>query len=180
MKKAIWYFMIIVSSGVLACKSQTIQSNNVNFEFTGENTGNGSFTVSQLTGDKKTKLLVSGNPLKLKITTHEQVYDLKKYTLGSTELKVQILEYQEPLKSIFTEIPIPNKPNPVIKTWNATEGKILIQLIEGQSEENRDCTNPYIVTVKLSDVKFTENDSKQTFSLKTQVFNNFRVGWCPD
>jgi U3 small nucleolar ribonucleoprotein component len=180
MKKVIWYLMIVLVV-MLACKSQTIQPETVNFEFIGESTGNASFNVSQLTSDKKTKLIISTDPIKLKITTKEQVYDLKNYT-SSTDLKAQILEYQEPLKGILPEIPFPvgYKPIPVIKTWNATEGTIIIQLIEGQPLENRQCTNPYKVTVKLSNVKFNTNDNKESFTLKTQLFKDFRVGWCPE
>ena len=179
MKKVIWYF-VIVFVGMVACNSQTLQPETVNFEFIGESTGNASFNISQLTSDKKTKLIILANPIKLKITAKEQVYDLKNY-LSSTDLKAQILEYQEPLKSILPTIPLPSdyKPVPVTKTWNATEGTITIQLIEGQPQENRECSNPYTVTVKLSNAKFTTNDSKQIFILKTQVFKDFRVGWCP-
>ena len=179
MKKVIWYLMIVLV-GVLACNNQTLQPENLNFEFTGESTGNASFNVSQLTSDKKTKIIVLSDPLKLKITTKEQVYDLKNY-VGSADLKAQILEYEMPLKSILPEIPPPlvYKPIPIIRTWDATEGTISIQLIEGQPLENRQCSNPYKVTVKLSNVKFTTNDSKQIFTLKTQVFKDFRVGWCP-
>ncbi len=179
MKKVIWYLMIVLV-GILACKSQTIQPETVNFEFTGESTGVSSFKVLQLTSNKKNELSILADPMKLKITTKEQVYDLKNY-IGSADLKAQILEYERPLTSILPEIPFPvdYKPVPVIKTWNATEGTISIQLIEGQPLENRQCSNPYKVTVKLSNVKFTTNDSKQIFTLKTQVFKDFRVGWCP-
>lgn len=179
MKKVIWY-LIIVLVGTLACNNQTLQPENANFEFIGESTGNASFNVSQLTSNKKIMLTISANPIKLKITNKEQVYDLKNYT-SSTDLKAQILEYERPLKSILPEIPFPvgYKPIPVTKTWNATEGTISIQLIEGQPQENRECSNPYKVTVKLSNVKFTTNDNKQIFTLKTQVFKDFRVGWCP-
>ncbi|MEA5459215.1 hypothetical protein VB796_09210 [Arcicella sp. LKC2W] len=180
MKKVIWY-LIIVLVGVLACKSQMVQPEVTNFEFVGESTGNASFNVSQLTNDKKTKLIISANPLKLKITTKEQVYDFKNYA-SSLDLKAQILEYQDPLKGILPEIPPSTNvnSNPIIKTWNVTEGTITVQLIEGQPLENRDCSNPYKITVKLSNVKFTTNDSKEVFMLKTQLFKDFRVGWCPE
>jgi hypothetical protein len=179
MKKIIWYFMIVLA-GMLACNNKTLQPENVNFEFTGESVGVSSFKVFQLTSNKKTELNISADPIKLKITTKEQVYDLKNY-IGSADLKAQILEYQEPLKSILPEIPpsLVYKPIPIVRTWDATEGTITIQLMEGQPKENRECSNPYKVTVKLSNVKFTTNSSKQVFTLKTQEFKDFRVGWCP-
>jgi hypothetical protein len=179
MKKVTWYLMIVLV-GMFACKSQTIQPEAVNFEFNGESTGNASFSVSQLTSDKKTKLLINVEPIKLKITTKEQLYDLKSY-VSSANLKAQIEEYQEPLKGILPEIPPPlnAKPNPVTKTWKATEGTVLIQLIKGQPQENNQCRNEYIVTVKLSDVKFITTDSEQIFILKSHIFKDYRVGWCP-
>jgi hypothetical protein len=126
MKKTIWYFLIVL---VLGCKDKTLSPKQKSFEFTGESTGNASFNVSQLTNDKKTKLIISSNPIKLKITSKEQVYDLKDYT-SSMDLKAQILEYQEPLNGILPQIPLSTKPTVVVKTWNATEGTIAVQLIE--------------------------------------------------
>ena len=90
MKKVIWYLMIVFV-GVLACNSQSLQPEMVNFEFNGESTGNASFSVSQLTSDKKAILIISTDPMKLKITTKEQTYDLKNYTRLIIYIDIHVL-----------------------------------------------------------------------------------------
>jgi hypothetical protein len=125
---------------------------------------------------------ISADPIKLKVSAKEQIYNFKDYV--SPNLSAQINEYQNIIKNLLPEIPlpiIPKNPNPVLKTWNAIDGTISIKLNSGEPKENRQCNNPYNVTLKLTNVKFISSDKKkETFILKNQEVNSLLVGWYPE
>jgi hypothetical protein len=177
--KNLFYFLIILI--IVCCKSPEAQPEITQFDFSDGAIGNASFNALFLSKDKKVVMKISADPIKLKVVAKEQIYNFKDYV--SSDLSIQITQYQNIIKNLLPEIPPPvnpEKPNPVLKTWNVIDGTISIKLDSGQPKENRQCNNPYNVTLKLVNVKFISSDKKESFILKNQNVNNLLVGWCPE
>ncbi len=176
--KNIFYFLIIIT--LASCKNPEAQPEVAQYDFSEGAIGNASFNALFLSKDKKVVMKISADPIKLKVSVKEQIYNFKDFV--SPNLFAQINEYQNVIKSLLPEIPppvTPERPNPVLKTWNAIDGIISIKLDSGQPKENRECNNPYNVTLKLTNVKFISSDKKEIFILKNQEVKGLLVGWCP-
>jgi hypothetical protein len=164
---------IVFITFLTSCKSN--ENPSPNFDFSNEMESSGSFLIRQKDKSEKVELSIKGDPLALGIDKTAKQFDVSKLTITITEFSNVIPQYSEQF-SLFLMGKLKN--NPVTKTWVVSEGKVTIQLIDGKPVANRDCNNPYNISLKTTDMKFTTSDKKEVIVIKSINFQNIRVGWC--
>ncbi len=165
---------------MIACQgNQSITPTTTTFDFSGEISSSGSFSIRQKSKDEKVELSIQGDPIALGITKTFKQFDASKLTIKITEYQNILPKYSEEF-SLLLMGNDRSKTNSILKTWTATEGSVNIQLINGQPIANNNCRNPYTITLKLDNVKFVTSDKKESIILKSQSFENRFVGWCEE